>query len=453
MAFFSPRIAPGISTAMARVAERFYLFGILLVASTIYLPHRGVASPVQLLALAGLTVAAVALLHVIPWDNYRPRLFTLFHVLTSSSLLALLVSFTGGIASSYGVLFFLVILFSYFYNILEMLAVATAVSLFYLLPLFYDRPSPQDYALSAVMVLFFYLGTYVLYGVTRFVLKRNATLTDLNGRLADLYDISSDLFRSMERTGFIDALSERLKDHLPSTYCIVLLLDDKANLITRVACPLRTLRWEPALGSVFAPAQLRQVREVLETRQPRHYQLDIDRIDPELYKMITRETKSVLIVPIRIAAENAGVLIFGEERRSDRAAFTNDSIQLAVAISRQVAVAVNLSWCYERLILAQHNLRTAHDTVIKAERLSALGEVTRAVEHEVNNPLNVILNWSDVYREDPALDPEMRKSFQAIYSMAIRIGDVVTKLSALKDMKAVNLPDGNKMTDLSSSTE
>jgi C4-dicarboxylate-specific signal transduction histidine kinase len=220
-----------------------------------------------------------------------------------------------------------------------------------------------------------------------------------------------------------------------------------------VACPLRTLRWEPALGSVFATGQLRQVREVLETRQPRHYQLDVDRIDPELYKMITRETKSLLIVPIRIAAENAGVLIFGEERRSDRAAFTNDSIQLAVAISRQVAVAVNLSWCYERLIMAQHNLRTAHDTVIKAERLSALGEVTRAVEHEVNNPLNVILNWSDVYREDPALDPDIRKSFQAIYTMAIRIGDVVKKLSALKEMKAVNLPDGNKMTDLSSSAE
>ena len=35
MSFLAPRIAPGIGVAMARVAERFYIFGIILVASTI----------------------------------------------------------------------------------------------------------------------------------------------------------------------------------------------------------------------------------------------------------------------------------------------------------------------------------------------------------------------------------------------------------------------------------
>jgi len=87
----------------------------------------------------------------------------------------------------------------------------------------------------------------------------------------------------------------------------------------------------------------------------------------------------VLIVPIRIGAENVGAMVFGEEREWERAPFNNEAIQLAIAISRQVGIGINLWWCYERLTEARHNLEISHDKMIKAERLATLGEVTRAV--------------------------------------------------------------------------
>ncbi len=105
-------------------------------------------------------------------------------------------------------------------------------------------------------------------------------------------------------------------------------------------------------------------------------------------------------------------------------------------------------WCYERLTEAKHNLQVSHDKMIKAERLATLGEVTRAVEHEINNPLNVIVNWAEIYREDDDIDPEVRKKFQVIYEMAMRIRTVIKKLGEIKDAKSIEFLKGQKMTDL-----
>ncbi len=402
----------------------------------------------EALLLARISDQGPPTLRFFSWDKYEPRVFTLSHLFSSSFIVALLVYFTGGLQSSYGLLYFLIILFSYFYNLLEMLSISTVVTLFYLLPYLYDSPHPNRLAASAVTVLFFYLGTYILYGVTRFVLKKNSTLEDLNTKLSDLYSITAGTLRDVEKDALLESLAEGLKDHLPSTYCIAMLYDDKLNMVMRIACPIRTLTWEPVIGTVYPANRLAVIREVLETRQPRVFRLESGEIDDELKTLITKKTRSVLIVPIRIGAENVGAMVFGEERYWEREPFNNEKIQLAVAITRQVGIGLNLWWCYERLSEARHDLQVSHDKMIKAERLATLGEVTRAVEHEVNNPLNVIVNWSEIYREDEDIDPELRKKFQVIYDMAMRIRTVIKKLSELKDARSIEFLKGQKMTDI-----
>jgi C4-dicarboxylate-specific signal transduction histidine kinase len=227
-----------------------------------------------------------------------------------------------------------------------------------------------------------------------------------------------------------------------------MLSDANGSLTTRIACPIRSFTWEPLIGAVYAADRLKSVRTVLETRQPLLYRLDSDDIEDDLKKMLAKNTRSVLVVPIRIAAENIGVMIFGEERHWNRSSFTNDKIQLAVAISKQVATGLSTWWCRERLTEARRDLKLSYDKIIKAERLATLGEVTRAVEHEINNPLSVIVNWSEIFRDDDSIDPEIRKKFQIIYDMSMRIMAVIRKLSAMKDTKAVEVIRGQKMTHI-----
>jgi len=448
MYFVTPRLAPGIGVAMARVATRFYFFSMLLVVATVYLPHKASPNAYGLTVLGLLAAGMIVFLSLFPWDRYEPRVFSLTHLLASSIMMALLVFFTGGSQSGYNLLFFLIILFSYFYNLSEMFSITTVVSFFFLLPFLYERPEPYQLAASAVTVLFFYLGTYLLHGVTRFMLKKNKTLEELNNDILGLSSLATDLLAALEAESLPESFAESLKDHIPSTYCILMLLDDKMNLVTRLACPVRSLTWEPAIGSTYQSDRLRIVRSVFETRQPALYRLEFEDIDDDLKLMISKATCSVLVVPIRIGAENGGVMIFGEERHWNRAPITHEKIQLAVAISKQVATGVQLWRCRDKLADAGRSLEISRDSLIKAERLATLGEVTRAVEHEINNPLSVIVNWSEIYREDPSVDAELRKKFQIIYDMSIRIMEVIRRLSEVKDSKSIEFIKGQRMTDI-----
>lgn len=447
MSFISPRISPDISVAMARVASRFYFFSMLLVASTIYLPHRVALNTYGLIFLALLASGSMTFLSLFPWDKYEPRVFALFHILSSSLLMALLIYFTGGSQSGYNLLFFLIILFSYFYNMSEMFAITTVVTLVYLLPYLYEKQDPYQFAASAVMVLFFYFGTYLLYEVTKIMLKKNRALEELNGDILKLSSLATDLLRNLEE-GSPESFAESLQYHIPSTYCIVMLLDDQQNLVLSIVSPNRSLVWEPRLGTTYQRDQLATGRMVFETRQPMLYRLEFDEIDDDLKMLISKNTRSLLVVPMRAGLEDVGVIIFGEERRWDRAPFTDENIKLATAIGNQIATGVQLWRCYEKLADARHELEISRDIMIKAERLSTLGEVTRAIEHEVNNPLSVIVNWSEIYREDASIDPELRKKFQIIYDMSIRIMEVIRKLAEIKDAKTVEFIKGQRMTDI-----
>src|SRR5574341_1062282 len=345
MTLLTPRIAPGIGVAMARVATRFYFFSILLVASTIYLPHKGTAGPYVLLVLAAIAAGMMVVLSTFPWDKHEPRLFTLTYLLSSSVLLAALVYYTGGAQSGYGLLYFLIVLFSFFYNLVEMFVMTSVVSLFYLAPHLYEAPDPYQVTISVVTVLFFYLGTYILYGITRYVIRKNRVLEELNRDLTELYSMTSGLMSDLEQGALSDALSEALKKRIPSTYCIVMLLDDDGGLTSKIACPVRPLTCGPVVGSTYPVDRLKSVRPVLEKRQPVLYRLDSDPLDDDLKKILTPETASALIVPRGAGEENLGVMIFGDERRRSRSPFSGDSIQRAIAISGQVASAVAMGRC------------------------------------------------------------------------------------------------------------
>ncbi len=447
MAFLAPKTAPGISVPAARVAVRFYFISIVLVAATLFLPHNDEHGTDGLIFVALLTAGATVFFAFFSWDKYAPRVFTLAYLLSSSFLTAMLVYFTGGMQSSYQLLFFLIIFSMNFFNQQEISVITIVVTLFYLVPYIYDRPGPYQLATSVVTVLLFFSGTYMLNGIAKNVHKNNELFNKLNAQCLNLSSLTADLLHSMGAGSVLDSFAETLKDHLPTTYCLVMLQDDNLNLITRIACLVRG-GGEQVTGVAYTPDQLVLTRRVFETRQPQIYRFESDRVDDALMAILPKSTRSALVVPIRIGGENGGIMIFGEERYWDLAPFSNNKVQLAVAISKQIAAAVQMWRCHESLAGAKRLLQISYDKSVKAERLAALGEVTRAIEHEINNPLSVIVNWSEIYREDEAIDQEMRRKFQIIYDMATRIIEVIRKLSGLKDAKSVEYMKGQRMTDL-----
>ncbi|MCL6481797.1 MAG: response regulator [Firmicutes bacterium] len=73
-------------------------------------------------------------------------------------------------------------------------------------------------------------------------------------------------------------------------------------------------------------------------------------------------------------------------------------------------------------------LEQAHQQLVRAAKLSALGQVVSGVAHEVNNPLTVILGFSEVALMRDDLPPRLRAHLEAIRAESLRLKNVVTNL-------------------------
>jgi len=240
-----------------------------------------------------------------------------------------------------------------------------------------------------------------------------------------------------------------LNNYLPSTYCIVMLLDDRMNLITRAVCRLRGLQEESSsVGAVFPADRLKDQRSVFNTRQSLLCRFESSDIDHDLKALIPKKTRTILVVPLGTASERQGVIIFGEERLWSRAPFTDDKIQLAVAISKQIASGVQLLQFCDKQPETSRTARVSQIAVREQEGITMLGEVARAVEHEINNPLSVIVNWSELYRDDESIDAELRNKFQIIYDMSLRIAAVTRRLGEIKEGSITEFIKGSGMTEI-----
>ncbi|MDQ3556237.1 MAG: PAS domain-containing protein [Gemmatimonadota bacterium] len=78
----------------------------------------------------------------------------------------------------------------------------------------------------------------------------------------------------------------------------------------------------------------------------------------------------------------------------------------------------------------------AAETVALDGRHEAVRDLVRALRHEINNPLAVVIGEAQLLRDEAlgSLDPALRHSVLAIVEQSTRINDLVRRLSTLEDM-------------------
>lgn len=102
--------------------------------------------------------------------------------------------------------------------------------------------------------------------------------------------------------------------------------------------------------------------------------------------------------------------------------------------------------------LAEKNqlLLEAQEQLVRSQRLAAIGEVSLALRHEINNPLGSILGFTDLaLLQSASLPAEVVRKLTLIRRATLRIRDVVRKLEDLRDERPVEYIPGLHMTDLS----
>ncbi len=98
-------------------------------------------------------------------------------------------------------------------------------------------------------------------------------------------------------------------------------------------------------------------------------------------------------------------------------------------------IEVSLSACK----IGGHNIFTAiifditerknlHEQLIQSEKMVAVGQLISGVAHEVNNPLTVVMGYTEMLLGEPNLDKSAQKALQAIYNAANRSRKVIQNL-------------------------
>lgn len=73
-------------------------------------------------------------------------------------------------------------------------------------------------------------------------------------------------------------------------------------------------------------------------------------------------------------------------------------------------------------------LRNAQMQLVQSEKLSAVGQLTAGIVHDVKNPLAAIQGMTDIMRKDPHLPEEARQDIGIIYDSAVNATKIVTDL-------------------------
>jgi DNA-binding response OmpR family regulator len=92
--------------------------------------------------------------------------------------------------------------------------------------------------------------------------------------------------------------------------------------------------------------------------------------------------------------------------------------------------------------------RCAEEELRRARYLAGIGELSLALQHQINNPLAALLTNSALLSSGILSPEERAATLKVIDDQAQRIADVLRRLNALSDPRSVEYARGQKMVDL-----
>ena len=127
----------------------------------------------------------------------------------------------------------------------------------------------------------------------------------------------------------------------------------------------------------------------------------INDVDIEYSKYITHRNKpkagtyvsSLIYLPLMVGERIIGVISCQSLNKN---AYTEEHLNILKNLAIYTASALDNAFAYEKINLANKELKEAQSQLVQAEKMASLGQLTAGIAHEIKNPLNFINNFSEL---------------------------------------------------------
>jgi two-component system, NtrC family, sensor kinase len=137
------------------------------------------------------------------------------------------------------------------------------------------------------------------------------------------------------------------------------------------------------------------------------------------------QIRGFICVPIRSRGRILGTLSLG---RQTAEGFDEREIALVQGTAHHIGIALDNARLYSETRRQLDELKQTQAQLIRAEKLSAVGELASGVAHEINNPLTTILGQSHLLLGEADLKQAVRERVRVISEETARAARIVQNL-------------------------
>lgn len=243
-----------------------------------------------------------------------------------------------------------------------------------------------------------------------------------------LNQITRGMAQRQDLESILNVTLGQLESHVAIHFGCVYLFDPATQRLEVAALrgPLTTSAGQPLPAEELAiePAE---VEHLASAGNRPVYASDLARAhDPPFQKLAGTSLGSAVAVHLFVEEQRFGLLVVA---RNQPNGFTPRDHEFMRVLGEQVALAGHQAQLHADLKKAYDELRQTQETIMRQERLRALGQMASGIAHDINNALSPVTGFAELLLvAEPSLNPNSRRYLEHIKTAGDDVAHIVARL-------------------------